>query len=94
MAPKPYKFIGLGDSYGPKTYTFIGFGITHGPKSYKFRGFGGIKNTSGAEGSDLEGRPEIASRCGTKGWHQGDGASRARMSPCNGQGRYSTGFLK
>ncbi len=24
--PKPYKFIGFGDSYGPKPYKFIGFG--------------------------------------------------------------------
>ncbi len=38
--PKPYRFIGFGDSYGPKPYGFIGFGDSYGPKTYKFIGFG------------------------------------------------------
>ena len=41
--PKPYKFIGFGDSYGPKPYKFIGFGDIYGPKPYKFIGFGYLK---------------------------------------------------
>ncbi len=27
--PKPYKFIGFGDTYDPKPYKFIGFGDLH-----------------------------------------------------------------
>ncbi len=30
--PKPYKFIGFGDSHGPKPYLFIGFGDIHAPQ--------------------------------------------------------------
>jgi hypothetical protein len=40
MAPKPYKSIGFGDSYGPKPYKYIGFGDSYVPKPHKFIGFG------------------------------------------------------
>ncbi len=33
VGPKPYKFIGFGDSHGPKPYKFIGFGDIHGHDS-------------------------------------------------------------
>ena len=34
--PKPYKFMGFGDTHGPKPYRFIRLGDVHCPKPYRF----------------------------------------------------------